>query len=354
MATNNPGVEFLTPVGRLVQGSVWLLNETDRDGNQLVTQDGKPKKQCYFALAIDKQNPEWGPFFAKLAQVAQAGYPQFFNQQGQCVKPDFAWKVADGDGIDADGKPNNAKPGWVGCWVLKFSSSFLPRCFEKGKYAPTQQLQDERAIKTGFFVRVGGLMSANIGAKKAGLYLNADLVELNFVGEEILPANIRDASAALGAQQSTYVPQGAMPVGSPGAAMGGMGGMSANIGSPGASMGAMGNGAAASVMPMNPAASQPMGGAAMGGVQPGMAAQPGSMVQPNQGFVAGAMQAAGVGGAGFPQPGGMGGFPQPGGAAQQPQYQMTPKAGAYTFEQFLQNGFSVEQILSDGYAVRVA
>jgi hypothetical protein len=341
---------------------VWLLNETDREGKPLVTQDGKPKKQCYFALAIDKQNPEWGAFFAKLAQVAQAGYPQFFNPQGQCVKPDFAWKVADGDGIDADGKPNNAKPGWAGCWVVRFSSSFLPRCFEKGKYAPTQQLQDERAIKTGFFVRVGGLMSANIGSKKPGLYLNADLVELNFVGEEILPANIRDASAALGAQQSTYVPQGAMPVGSPGAAMGGMGGaamggmggaamggmggaamggMSANVGSPGAAMGGMGGAA--------------MGG--MGGVQPGMAAQPGSMVQPNQGFVAGAMQAAGVGGAamgGFPQPGGMGGFPQPGGAAQQPQYQMTPKAGAYTFDQFLQNGFSVEQILSDGYAVRVA
>lgn len=358
MATNNQ-VEFLTPVGRLVQGSVWMLNDKDREGNPLTTADGKPKKQCYFALAIEKANPEWPAFFAKLSQVAQGGYPQFFNPQGQCVKQDFAWKVSDGDGIDNDGKPNNAKQGWAGCWVVKFSSSFLPRCFEKGKYAPQQQLQDERAVKTGFFVRVGGLMQANIGSKKPGLYLNADLVELNFVGEEIQPANVRDASAALMAQQSAYVPAGAMPVGSPGlgAQPTGIGGAAQMTGMASAGM---------------QAAAQPMGGMGVGmggmggmpqanpgvgmGAGPGMMAQPGTAVQPNQGFVAGAMQQAGM-----PTPGGMGGMPQPGGFPQpmqqpqaQPVYQPTPKAGQYTLEQFLANSFTIEQLLNEGYFVRVA
>lgn len=349
MATNNPGTEFLTPVGRLVQGSVWALNTEDQEGKPLMTLDGKPKKQCFFALAIEKQNPEWPAFFSKLAQVAQGGYPQFFDATGNCILQGFAWKVSDGDGIDANGKQNNTKPGWAGCWVVKFSSSFLPRCFEKGKYAPQQQLQDERAVKNGFFVRVGGLMSANIGSKKPGVYLNADLVELNFVGEEIMPANIRDASAALMAQQSQYVPAGAMPVASPG--MGGMAAM-ASAGTQAAAQLPQTQSVQGMVAQM-PVASPGMGGmqpgAQMGGTQPGMMAQPGTPVQPANGFVAGAMQAAGVGG-GFPQPGVAFPSPQPA----QPQYRMTEKAGAYTWEQFIQNGFSPAQILQDGYAVQVA
>jgi hypothetical protein len=361
MANQNQ-MDFLTPIGRLVQGSPWILNETDREGKPLTTQDGRPKKQCYFAIAIDKGNPEWPAFWQKLAQVAMSGYPQFFNAQGQCVKADFAWKVADGDGVDADGKPNNAKPGWAGCWVLRFSSSFLPRCFEKNKYQPHQQLQDERTIRPGFFVRVGGLMSANIGSKKAGVYLNADLVELNFVGEEISFG--RDAAAALGAQQAAYVPQGAMPLGAGGAAMGGPGG---GMPSPGG-------------MPM-------AGGAAMGGPGVGGAAMPGTQVTPNAGFVAGVMTQAGVGGPGMAGgtagngaamggpgatmagPGGAsggaaggaaGGFPfaagGAGGMAQQaqPQYQPTPAANGYTLDQFLANGFTVEQCVAQGYFVRVA
>lgn len=351
---NNQQVEFLTPVGRLVQGSPWILNETDREGKPLVTQDGKPKKQCFFAIAIEKTNPEWPAFWARLAQVAQGGYPQFFNPQGQCIKPDFAWKVADGDGIDADGKPNNAKPGWAGHWVVRFSSSFLPRCFEKGKYAAHQQLSDERSIKPGFFVRVGGLMQANIGSKKPGLYLNADLVELNFVGEEIVFG--RDAGAALGAQQSTYVPQGAVQLGMQQPPMGGV---------PNAPMGMSPQQAAAPMgmqpqtMPANAGGMPAMGApgfaqqpqnpmatvAPMNAVNPGMMqphGMPGTAVTPNTGFVQGAMQAAGV-----PQPGMM---PTP---AAQPVLQPTPKAQGYTVEQFLANGFNVEQLINEGYFVRV-
>lgn len=335
---NAQQVEFLTPIGRLVQGDVWKLNETDREGNPLLTQDGRPKKQCYFALAIDKSNPEWPAFFALLAQVAQSGYPQFFNAQGQCVKQDFAWKVADGDGIDNDGKPNNQKAGWAGCWVLRFSSSFLPRCFEKNKYQQAQQLKNEQSVKTGFFVRVGGLMQANIGSKKPGLYLNADLVELNYEGEEILPANVRDASAALGAAAaSAYVPAGAVPVGQMTRGVGG-----AVAGLPNGAMGtgtAMQNGPGAGGM-----------GAAMGGAGPGSVGMPGTAVQGNPGFVTGAMAAAGVGGAGPAGMNGAGGFPFTQQQAQ-PQLLPTPKAAGYTLQQFLDNGFSVEKCVNDGFFV---
>jgi hypothetical protein len=344
MANTNQ-VEFLTPVGRLVQGSPWILNDTDREGKPLVTQDGKPKKQCFFALAIEKTNPEWPSFWTLLSSTAQAGYPQFFGPNG-CIKPDFAWKVSDGDGNDNDGKPNNVKPGWAGCWVVKFSSSFLPRCFEKGKYQPHQQLKDDRTIKPGYFIRVGGLMSANIGSKKAGLYLNADLVELNFVGEEITFG--RDASAALGnAATSTYVPAGAMQLGAGGpgtpngmqtAGPGTMGGPGTQSAGAGAGMGPGGMGIAA--------------GAGAGG--PGSMAMPGTHVQGNPGFVAGAMQAAGVG----PGAAAGGGFPFAAGGAQQqrqqPQYAPTPKAAGYTMEQFLQNGFNVQQLLEQGFFVQTA
>jgi hypothetical protein len=227
-----------------------------------------------------------------------------------------------------------------------------------------QQLQDERSVKNGFFVRVGGLMSPNIGSKKPGLYLNADLVELNYVGEEIMAANIRDASAALGAAQAAYVPQGAMPIGAPGTMaqqqpgmmpqpqgmmpqqQPGMGGMMPQMASQGMQAAAMQSQMGGVPTPgMMPQPQGMMGGVPtpgmMGGVaQPGMMQMPGQQVQPNAGFVAGAMQAAGV-----PTPGMM--------QQQQPQYQPTPKAGAYTLDQFLQNGFNITQLLQEGYFVQV-
>ena len=305
---NIQGVEILSPIGKLVQGSVWeLSDQTDDKGQPKKNDDGTPVKRAYFAIAVEKSNPEWGPFWAKLVQVGQSGYPQYFANGNMPGLKDFAYKVTDGDGIDKKGNPNANKPGFAGCWVIKFSSSFLPRCYEKGKYAKHEQLQDPRAIKPGYFVRVGAIVRPNIGSQSPGLYVNADLVSLEFVGEEIVFG--RDASAAFAGAQGGYVPQGAQQLG-------------AQTGMP-----------AQQPQGMMPAQQPAPGGVPMGG----MPMMPGQPLQPNPGFVQGAMQAAGV-------------MPTP---QAQPVYQPTPKAQGYTLDQFLAQGFNIDQLLNDGFFVRV-
>ena len=354
---NAQGIEVLSPVGRLVQGSPWELSlQTEDDGKTpKIGDDGKPVLRCYFAIAVPKDSPEWPAFWALLHQAASSGYPQYFaNGQTPGFK-EFAWKVTDGDGFDKYGKPNREKPGFAGCWVIKFSSSFLPRCYEKGKYAKHEQLQDARTIKLGYFVRVGAIVRANLGSKTHGLYINADLVSLEYVGEEITFG--RDASAAFAsAPQSTYVPPGAQQL-----PAGGMPGMSA----PGAGM-PQGMGGAS--MPGSPAGMmpQPMMGGAPGAMpnmgMPGAHGVPGTTVQPNTGFVAGAMQAAGIPNAHAapgamaqsPQMGGVP-MPSPGGAMMSPssgpRLVATPKANGYTREQFIANGFN-DQMLVEPEIVR--
>jgi hypothetical protein len=86
-------------------------------------------------------------------------------------------KIADGDGIDGDGKPNNVKEGWAGHWVVKFSSSAgAPRVFDLNVgLDPTQQLQDKTRVLPGDFVAVQGSCSKNDG-DTPGLYMNGNMV----------------------------------------------------------------------------------------------------------------------------------------------------------------------------------
>lgn len=334
MAASSQKTDFLTPIGRLVQGSVWVLNDKDRNGNPLRTLDMKPKLNCFFALAIDKKNPEFGPFYQQMVQVARTGFPQYFDAQGNCTHPTFAWKLMDGDGRDNDGRSNAEKQGFAGHWVLKFSGSFLPRCFAKGRYDESQRLTDTNTIKTGYFVRVGGNMSVNVGSPKPGIYLNADLIELNFNGDEIVSG--RDANETFGnAAQAGYVPQGAIPLG-----------QSVAIGQPQMQQPQM-QPQGQQVYQPNPmppqggySAQQPNMGMPQPQMQPGGMAVPGSNVQPNPGFTQGAMMQAGV---------------QPNMGMQQPQMQrtlvLTTAAGNYTLEQFRANGFNDQQMIDQGFAV---
>ena len=351
------GIELLSPLGRLVQGSLWELQDQYEDDEKTVKKndDGTNVRRAYFAIAVDKNSPEWLPFWQQLVAVAASGYPQYFNNGNVPGLRDFAWKVTDGDGFDKYGKPNSEKPGFKGCWIIKFSSSFLPRCYEKGKYAKHEQLQDARSIKLGYFIRAGVIVRPNIGSKTHGLYLNSDMVSLEFVGEEIQFG--RDASAAFAAAQpSGYVPAGAMQL-----PAGGMGGGAIAGQMPGNPMMSPGGGNGAGMSPGNGMPGQmPQGGAPMGGM-PGGAAMPGTNVMPQNGFAAGALNGGQMPG-GMPQGGTpMGGMPgnvqqspMPGATQfpfnQQPrQLVPTAKAGGYTLEQFYQNGFDEARVIQEGY-----
>jgi len=353
--TNNvPQLEFTTPIGRFVQGDLFTGSDKDRKGNPYIIKTGpnkgQPTTRYFFAVAFRKDDPAFMQLWAQLAQIARQGYPQYFDANGNCTHPRFTYKIVDGDGMDDDGKPNSAKEGFAGHWVTKFSGSFPPKVFHAGKYDPMQQVQDKNAVKRGWFVRVAATAKPNIGSDVPGLYLNGLLVSIEAAGPEITSGP--DANAAF-AQPAGPLPAGATAVP--------MTGVAGPQGMPGMAL----PGVAPSALPMNPAASLPMGGvmpgmpqpiipaavpSTMPPVMPGMINGPASSgapalpagmpvqqqaVMPNQGFVnnVAAMMAN----------------------VQQAQpvrtLVMTPAAQGLTREQFHQQGYGDEQIVAAGFGV---
>ena len=210
-------VQFVTPVGRLVQGDVFEPQTKDNQGQPLVVKTGPNKgqqTQRYFvAIAIPKMtvspqtgqqepNPGFAEFYAKLQQESRAGFPQLFNAQGVCTHPRFAMKVADGDGVDNDGKSNAGKPGFAGHWIVKFSSTFAPKVLVNSQYN-----NDPQSIKRGYYVRVAGNAAPNIGSDVPGLYMNHEAIEFAAYGEEIRSGI--DAVGAFAAAGAMALPAGA-------------------------------------------------------------------------------------------------------------------------------------------------
>lgn len=133
-----------------------------------------------------------------LVAQAAADFPNLFPQgpAGACVHPNFSFKYIDGDGRDQNGMPNAEKEGFAGHHVIRFASSYPPRCFHAGRYAAHEQIQEKGAIKRGYFVRVNGSVEGNGNAQRPGLYVNLDMVELSAYGPEIVSGP--DASQAFG------------------------------------------------------------------------------------------------------------------------------------------------------------
>lgn len=186
---------FTSPVGRLVQGSLDEPQTKDAQGNPRVVKTGpnagQPNPQYFIAVAFPKADPqgEFGAFYGELVRQAAADFPNLFPNAAQgdftCVHPQFSYKVVDGDGPDQNGKPNSDKEGFAGHWVVRFASSYPPRCFHAGRYGAHEQIQEKGAIKRGYFVRVNGSIDGNGNAQRPGLYVNLDMVELSAYGPEI-------------------------------------------------------------------------------------------------------------------------------------------------------------------------
>lgn len=213
---------FTSPVGRLIQGSVDEPQTKDAQGALRVVKTGpnagQPNPQYFIAVAFPKADPqgEFGAFWQILVGQAAADFPNLFPQgaAGACAHPNFSFKYIDGDGVDQNGKPNSKKEGFAGHHVIRFASSYPPRCFHAGRYAAHEQIQEKGAIKRGYFVRVNGTVEGNANAQRPGLYVNLDMVELAAFGPEIVSGP--DASQAFG-QGPAVLPPGASatPVGGP-------------------------------------------------------------------------------------------------------------------------------------------
>jgi hypothetical protein len=341
--------EFLTPVGRLVQGDPFEPQTKNMQGQPLMTMSGQPTQRYFIAVAFRKDDAAFGALYQKLVEVARASFPTLFNAQGQCSHPRFSWKLMDGDGVDDNGKSNATKEGFAGHWVLKFSSSFAPRCFHAGHYQPHEQIQDPKAIQRGYFVRVAGSIEGNDNPQKPGLYVNLGMVELAGVGPII--SSGPDAASVFGGA-APALPAGAQP-------------LPMNAGMP-AAPAMPGMPAAAPAMPgfTPPGASLPAPAAAVPGFAPPNAAAPAALpattyptspaapmaVPPNPAFLAGpggvaaapAMPGMSVGAPAAP-------MAPPAAPVAPPVPQMTAAAGGATYEQFRAQGWTDEQMRAQGF-----
>lgn len=311
------GIEVLFPVGRLVQGNLYTPKTTDALGQPLVVKSGpnkgQPRVDYFFSVAIKKEpghthwaSTEWGQKIWAFAHQAWPG--------GQTQRPDFAWKIEDGDSIIPN--KNNKKPcdqeGWSGHWIVRLGGGFAPGIWNSNGSA---KVIEENAVKPGYFVQVFANISSNNSDQTAGIYINHRIVALAAYGPEI---TFGPDAAAVGFGQgalppgASSVPLGAMTPPATGAAPLPPGAPSASIASPPVP------GAVATPPPVPAAA-------------PSTAAvAPQPTPPPSTTFTANA--------AGVPPP------PTPA----QPQRVMLPAAGGVPYEQWIANSWTDELLIQHG------
>lgn len=180
-------INFTTPVGRLVMGSLYKPQTTDADGKPLVVKSGpnagQPKVTYFFALAIPKNPGEthWSqtPWGATIYKAGSEAFPQ------ACQAPSFAWKVVDGDSTipNKKGIAPITREGYKGNWVISFSSGFAPKVYNNDG---SQAIVEPDAVKLGYFVQVNADVDGNGSNQNPGVYINHSMVALSAYGPEIV------------------------------------------------------------------------------------------------------------------------------------------------------------------------
>lgn len=181
--------QFTTPVGRLVQGSLYDKYQKKDDKGNLVlsTKPGegfnKPIDYYFFAVAIPKAGEQhwastsWGAVLWAAGHEGDAAAGQ---------RPTFAWKVTDGDSQVPNAR--NKKPceqeGFPGNWVISFKSSYAPKVANAVTGAPAWDAQPN-LINLGDFVEVNASTVYNANTQKPGVYINPSAVCLRGYGPRI-------------------------------------------------------------------------------------------------------------------------------------------------------------------------
>lgn len=223
---------FTTPIGRIVQGNPLVENIQYDDNNQpKINKQGQVTKSWYLNVAFDKANPETLQMIEAIYRQAATEYPNLFPygyqpqanpgnpgagqppiHAGGCIRQDFAYKIKDGDGFDANGKPHSAKEGWKGCYILQIATyAGQPKVVNglQGNNLITEVGSGPNHIKTGDFVRVGLDVKSNgwkgDAQSKPGMYVNPTVVQLVGYGDLIQGGPDPDQVFA---QQTAYIPQG--------------------------------------------------------------------------------------------------------------------------------------------------
>jgi hypothetical protein len=204
MAKRNP-VKFNTGVVRMIGGSCYIGSTHDSKGVQRVyksgPQKGQPRTDFGVGIAIKKtqahfaNEPGWGQ---AIWAEGHAAWPA-----GQAQRPDFAWKVIDGDSTIPN---NNMKrpcdqPGYPGHWILWFGGTTPPATADgRGiPNTPAAWSNEPNLIMPGDYVEVSASVVGN-EAESPGVYLNIEAICLRgYHPEGRIAQRIDLASAGFGA-----------------------------------------------------------------------------------------------------------------------------------------------------------
>jgi len=226
-------MKYTSPIGRIVQGNGLVGNPQFIQNTQTpkLGKNGEQQVNWYVTVAFDKANPKTGEMIAAIQSEAARLFPGLFPygyqpaaradtqppiNAGGCIRNDFAYKVIDGDGYDANGKAHALKEGWKGCWILKISTYAGAMRVVNGltaNSAITEVGTGPNHIKTGDFVvcclDISGNGWAGDAQSKPGIYMNPDLLQLVGYGDAIISGPnpdemLKDVAAATGG----YVPAG--------------------------------------------------------------------------------------------------------------------------------------------------
>lgn len=201
-------INILTPVGRIVEGSLSQGNTKDAEGQPLTYKDGSPRVNYYIGLAISKSDPKWPAVKAQIYEEARKAFPAHFAPNGEPY-PTFGIKIIDGDSMVPNKKGTKPcdKEGFKGHWILKLSSGYAPKCFEKGGH----QAKPAEEIKRGYYVRCAASVAGNDSTQNPGIYVNLQMVEFQAFGPEIVTG---PAAEDVFKDDAGYLPPGAsaMPI----------------------------------------------------------------------------------------------------------------------------------------------
>lgn len=217
-------IRLTGPRGRFVQGDLFKPNTTDKHGAPLVIKTGpnagQPTQEWIVAVAYRKDHPETMPYIMQLVGFAAQAWPRFFPSGPQSTgpmfgsqHPNFSFKIYDGDGIDGDGKPNRDKPGFAGCWVVKYSTRLqAPGVWQEPNFAELDRITDPRQAPRGYYVRVNHTVDTNDNDQRPGIYVNLDKVAFTAdqAGAEHIQSGI-SAAEAFGGASAPVPPSYAQP-----------------------------------------------------------------------------------------------------------------------------------------------
>ena len=188
--------------GRIVMGHPIKRQPMTKDGKPLVNEDGTAKTQHFFVLAIPKgqetdwKQTDWGQ---KVVGVAMQGY-----RNGEINRPNFAWKVEDGDSQvpNLKGRKNADSEGHPGHWIIKCTTQLGCPCFPYGKYSPFDAISDITSVKCGdyYLVSIDCADNTNNGApaQTPGVYMNPMGTVFIRAGVEIMSGGTVDGNELFG------------------------------------------------------------------------------------------------------------------------------------------------------------